>query len=84
METYIELLIGNIICFKSFEIREMWNGWDIFSTCVHMLAIALCAWFMLLTIWFVTCKVKPLNKHKQAIRYNESLPIRQKAREKFV
>ena len=68
MEAYVELLIAAYICFNGFEIWKAWNGWDWFSTGVHMTAIGVVIVFFFFVCWFVFVKVVPLNHLKNKER----------------
>ena len=65
IEAYIEILIASIISFKMFEIREIWNYWDMFSVIVHFIGIAVVIGFFIFVCWFVVIKIKPLNLKKE-------------------
>ena len=75
METYVELIIAALICFKMFEIRAAWNVADKVAVAVHMIAIAVIIWFFFYVVWFVFIKVKPLARMKNRARYKEYAPV---------
>ena len=76
IESYVQLLIGSFISFRMFEIRKVWNVWDMFSVACHFIGIVTVIGFFIFVCWFVIFKVSPLILKKKMERkqnYKESI-----------
>ena len=60
LETYMELIICTVICFRNWEIRDIWSTQDKVSVACHLIITPCVAAFTIFITWFTFKKIKGL------------------------